>query len=92
MLKRAIVGLICHQLIQRFEKLNVPNYMYIIFKVFWRFHINFSQYLFYELCFASAFFSVNCNFPLNEYLFCNFQWKKVFWRFSFDKIADNFIL
>ena len=36
-----------------FEILNVPTY--IIFTVFWRLHMNFRQYLFYELCFASAF-------------------------------------
>ena len=58
MLKLAMVGLVCNQLIQRFEKLNVPThmYMFIIFTVFFRFHINSSQYLFYELCFASAFY------------------------------------
>ena len=45
MLKLAMVGLVLvyHQLIQRFEKLNVPTYMYIIFTVFWRFHINSSK-------------------------------------------------
>ena len=37
-----------------FDILNVPTY--IIFTVFWRFHMNFSQYLFCELCFASAIF------------------------------------
>ena len=50
-----MVGLVYHQLIQRFEKLNLPTYMYIIFTVFGHFTLNSSQYLFYELCFASAF-------------------------------------